>query len=124
MTKHSRQRDAVYAELCSRKDHPTADELYLSLKSEFPALSLATVYRNLSLLESEGKVLKINGNHSDRYDGDVSEHPHFICEDCGRVIDISLSVEPEINTDNFNGIIKGKAVICTGYCEECKKKFA
>ncbi len=119
MTKHSRQRDAVYAELCSRKDHPTADELYLSLKNDFPKLGLATVYRNLTLLEREGKVLRIRGENCDRFDGDVSEHCHFICDVCGKITDISLEAFPDIVIKDFKGIVKGKTIICSGYCEEC-----
>ena len=119
MTKHSRQRDAVYTELCSRKDHPTADELYLSLKNDFPKLGLATVYRNLTLLEKEGKVLRIRGESCDRFDGDVSEHCHFICDKCGKVTDISLETVPEVVIKDFKGIVKGKMIICSGLCEEC-----
>ena len=48
--KHSRQREAILTELRSRKDHPTAEELYLSLKPHMPNLSLGTVYRNLNML--------------------------------------------------------------------------
>ncbi|HAX83128.1 MAG TPA: transcriptional repressor, partial [Ruminococcaceae bacterium] len=32
--KHSKQRDAILKELRSRKDHPTAEDLYLTLKTE------------------------------------------------------------------------------------------
>ena len=49
LTKRSRQREAILSELCGRTDHPTAEELYLSLKEEMPNLSLGTVYR-LSLI--------------------------------------------------------------------------
>lgn len=42
--KHSKQREAILAELRSRKDHPTAEDLYLTLKAEMPNLSLGTVY--------------------------------------------------------------------------------
>ena len=58
MQRHSKQRDAVLANLCSRCDHPTAEDIYFSLKSSMPALSLATVYRNLAALESAGKIIR------------------------------------------------------------------
>ncbi|MFR9113169.1 MAG: hypothetical protein ACLVJ7_15705 [Acutalibacteraceae bacterium] len=32
LIKRSRQREAILSELCGRTDHPTAEELYLSLK--------------------------------------------------------------------------------------------
>ncbi|MBQ4267067.1 MAG: transcriptional repressor, partial [Clostridia bacterium] len=66
--RNSKQRDAVYADLISRYDHPTADEVYFSVKKDLPNISLATVYRNLKLLESEGLILRITTDDSDRYD--------------------------------------------------------
>ena len=51
--KSSKQRDAVLANLQSRYDHPTAEDVFLSVKEVIPSISLATVYRNLKLLESE-----------------------------------------------------------------------
>ena len=47
--KHSRQRESIKNCLMQRTDHPTADMLYLSIREEFPNISLGTVYRNLKL---------------------------------------------------------------------------
>ena len=44
--KYSRQRECIKTCLMNRTDHPTADALYLSIRSEFPNISLGTVYRN------------------------------------------------------------------------------
>ena len=48
--KYSRQRESIKACLMGRKDHPTADALYTSIREQFPNISLGTVYRNLNLL--------------------------------------------------------------------------
>ena len=45
--RRSKQRDAILANLQARYDHPTAMELYLSVRQELPNLSLGTLYRNL-----------------------------------------------------------------------------
>lgn len=47
--KYSRQREAIKSFLMTRKDHPTADVVYHSLRADFPNISLGTVYRNLTL---------------------------------------------------------------------------
>lgn len=119
--KHSIQRDAVLNELCSRKDHPSAEEIYLSLKHGFPSLSLATVYRNLTQLEQDGKVLRISGEKSDRFDGTTCDHTHFICNICGAVIDVDLPVIkiPEID---FDGEILSHSLTLRGICPDCKNK--
>ena len=66
-TKRSKQRDAIINFLMTRKDHPTADTIYVNIKEEFPNISLGTVYRNLALLSSRGDILKLS------YDGGQAE---------------------------------------------------
>ena len=39
-TKKSKQRDAIIKFLMTRKDHPTADMVYMNIKEEFPKISL------------------------------------------------------------------------------------
>ena len=57
MIKRSRQREAIRQCLTGRYDHPTAETVYMSIKDEFPNISLGTVYRNLSLLWGRFKKL-------------------------------------------------------------------
>lgn len=124
--KHSRQREALITMLRSRYDHPTAEQLYSDLKSEFPRISLGTVYRNLSLLESIGEVVKISATgDSDRFDGNVGEHYHFACEECGGVSDIDIPVNDELDTlveRITKGDVKRHSMVFYGICEKCKKK--
>ena len=75
--------------------HPTAEELYQRLKPDNPALSLATVYRNLRQLEACGRLRRVAvPDGSDRYDGRLDPHEHMICETCGRAVDLCLGLEP------------------------------
>ena len=124
MTKHSKQRDAVYQNLCMRTDHPTAEEIYLSLKAEIPALSLATVYRNLAMLETENKIIRIGSGGTARYDGNISEHYHHTCLECGAVHDIFMGDAGLCKEaiKHFSGTILSHSVMFTGYCPECSEK--
>ncbi len=123
--KKSKQRDALLHELQSRCDHPTAEELYLSVKKDFPNLSLGTVYRNLALLDSENEAVKISADGADRYDGNVAPHCHFSCRECKRMFDIPLSHESLPITDevikSVDGTVEKYAVTLYGVCRECKK---
>lgn len=120
--RHSNQRDAVLKDLQARYDHPTAEEVYLSVKKEMPSISLATVYRNLKLLESEGLILKITTGDSDRFDGHTHSHYHFTCNDCMKVFDLEIA-----DTDfctlprDFDGVITGHSLMFFGLCSKCKK---
>ena len=87
--KHSKQRDSIKTCLMGRRDHPTADAVYMSIREEFPNISLGTVYRNLNLLVDLGEIQKLTcGNGPDRFDADTSPHYHFVCRQCGAVSDL------------------------------------
>lgn len=122
--RNSKQREAVLRNLSERYDHPTAEDIYLSLKKQMPSISLATVYRNLKLLESEGLILKITTGDSDRFDGHTHEHYHFTCNECKRVLDLELKEGTDVNnlTKDFGGTVTGHALMFFGICPDCKEK--
>ena len=70
--KKSRQREAILQCVLSHHDHPTADNIYMEVREDFPNISLGTVYRNLSLLTKLGKIQKITcDDHADHFDGEL-----------------------------------------------------
>lgn len=98
--KYSRQREALLTEISGRKDHPTAEDLYQSLRIVMPNYSLGTVYRNLSELCANGYVMKIASVRGpERYDGCVTPHGHFTCIRCGKVYDLAGVYEKYIDKD-------------------------
>ncbi|MDD6157739.1 MAG: transcriptional repressor [Lachnospiraceae bacterium] len=123
MVKYSRQRECILNNLRSRRDHPTADMVYESVREELPKISLGTVYRNLSLLAERGQILKISANAgADRFDGFMEPHNHFICRCCGKVEDMDY-VPTESITENasqsFDGIIDTYELQFFGKCRDC-----
>lgn len=126
MLKHSRQRDAIKDFLRSRLDHPTAETIYLGIKEEFANISLGTVYRNLSLLSELGEIQKLSvEGGSDRFDGNPAPHYHFICKECGSVLDLNLSGIDHINVlaaQGFDGTIEGHSAYFYGKCPSCIHK--
>ena len=121
--KFSRQRESIRECLKNRKDHPTADAVYASIREEFPNISLGTVYRNLSLLSETGQILKLNMRDSaDRFDGRITPHDHFVCERCHCVEDIFLDDNEEITIaaqKNFDGKIRSHTTTFYGICKKC-----
>ena len=86
--KHSRQRDSILQFLMTRKDHPTADIIYMNVRQRNPSISLGTVYRNLTLLAENGEIKRLNmGDGVDHFDADTSPHYHLFCEKCGGVVE-------------------------------------
>lgn len=128
MIKYSRQRESIKQCLAGRYDHPTAESVYLSIKEEFPNISLGTVYRNLSLLSDLGEIQKIStGVGPDRFDGNPASHYHFLCKGCGCVMDIELENQNDLNVKAsaaFPGEIEGHQIQFYGTCPDCKIKNA
>ncbi len=58
MEKYSKQREEVINCIKNNRNHPTAEEIYMSLKLRNPNISRGTVYRNLNLLVDKGFVNK------------------------------------------------------------------
>ena len=123
MVKYSRQRECILRNLQNRKDHPTADMVYESVRCEEPNISLGTVYRNLALLSETGQIIKITtGNGPDHFDGFTHPHTHFICKRCGNVLDLEgFSATNPIDqaSVHFDGRIDDYELKFFGSCAEC-----
>lgn len=121
--KHSRQRDAVLAVLCSTNTHPTADWIYDRVRLEMPNISLGTVYRNLNVLAENNKILKIGMvGEQCRYDGNIRPHNHFVCRGCNGVFDIDIDYDCSINQLAENctgGSVEYHTLLFYGYCKDC-----
>ncbi len=121
--KHSRQRDMIKDFLMTRKDHPTADVVYMNVRQLNPNISLGTVYRNLTLLADIGEIARLRvGDGVDHFDADTSPHYHFVCSKCGSVIDLQMdNIDHilEMANANFNGQIAGHVTYFYGTCNDC-----
>jgi len=124
--KYSRQRESIKKYLSQTKEHPTADTVYMHIRSIFPNISLGTVYRNLNLLVDQGEALKLSyGTGADRFDANVHPHYHFLCSTCQRVLDLDIDAEGiekinDIAGENFAGKIQGYSAFFYGKCPDCR----
>lgn len=93
------QRLVVYehlARLQNQGEHPTAEDVFRGVRPEMPAISLATVYKSLEVLEQCGLIQKMNfGDHRARYDFRVDQHHHARDVISGRIIDIEGECDPK-----------------------------
>jgi len=124
--RHSHQREMIYEYLASSFEHPSAEMVYESLREDIPNLSLGTVYRNLKLLESMGKIRRVTTlQNVERYDAKCGDHAHFVCECCGRVKDLKAlnahSAKESCCVDGGDSI-SWVSVDFGGVCAECAAK--
>jgi Fur family transcriptional regulator, peroxide stress response regulator len=85
------QREVVYSVLLSKRDHPTADEVFARVKSAMPTISLATVYNCLETLVQCQLIRQVNHERGPtRYCPNLRPHAHFHDEQTGATHDIEL----------------------------------
>jgi Fur family transcriptional regulator, peroxide stress response regulator len=117
------QRSAVYRCLLATSDHPSADDLFTTVRRVIPDISLATVYKSLETLVSCGLASKLTyGDGSARYDGRTDPHPHARCLSCSKVLD----VPGRVDSSAFAGLgelpgfsVEGYRVELIGICADC-----
>ncbi|PWI57825.1 Fur family transcriptional regulator [Sulfoacidibacillus thermotolerans] len=103
--------------------HPTAEEIYVALKQEFPAISFATVYNTLKSFLDAGLLHELRfGDKASRYDLNTQAHHHLLCEVCGDLIDIYL---PEVDVAQVlrehEFAMSGYHVEIRGVCKTCRE---
>jgi Fe2+ or Zn2+ uptake regulation protein len=124
-TRMTNQKLKIMEHLEKVKTHPTAEMVYRVISKELPAISLATVYRNLNLLAEQGKILKLEINGEYHYDGFCDSHQHLVCTNCNKIIDlgqkeISNYAMKKIKSGDFE--LKSVRIIFYGICNDCKEE--
>jgi Fur family peroxide stress response transcriptional regulator len=81
--------------IAASQEHPNAFHLFAMVKTRFPTMSQATVYKTLALLKEIGQVLEIDLHGDSHYDGNRPDpHPHLVCTRCDRIVDGDLDLKP------------------------------
>ena len=117
------QRQVILEELASVTCHPTANEVYDMVRKRLPRIGLGTVYRNLELMAASGVILKLEvGGTQKRFDATTTPHHHIRCTRCGKVDDINIPVQSEINVaaasvSDYD--ILGHHIEFLGVCKNC-----
>ena len=126
----TKQRKALLSYLSMHADERlSAKQLEDALKSE--GISISAVYRNLSELEREGKVRRVNNSGSREVfyqytDGaHCKDCLHLSCEKCGKTYHMNSAVAQTLienlaQSDEFT-IDKANTVLY-GVCGDCRKK--
>ncbi|MBR6012390.1 MAG: transcriptional repressor [Selenomonadaceae bacterium] len=114
------------------EEHLSAEEVHEILQKEDFDFGLATVYRNVELLNELGILAKVDfGDGCTRYelsttDPEVHDHHHLICMNCKKVIefeeDLLEGLESFIEEKSGFKIVNHE-VKFFGYCSKCKNKI-
>lgn len=125
--RHTLQREIVFQEIFQIQGHATADMIYKKIHQSHPSISRATVYRNLKILATQGKVMHIEvPDGADYYEARKKDHYHIKCICCNRIFDASLPYMPELVEREQAADRDFELYTCNllfeGICPDCKKK--
>src|SRR2546421_11755972 len=114
------QREHVYAVLLNKRDHPTAEEVFMRTKRELPDISMATVYNCLTALVKCGLARQVSLERgAARFCPNMQEHCHFYCDTCDTVFDIQLGQGAGIplpkgfHAEHYDVAIHGRCPSCS-----------
>jgi Fur family peroxide stress response transcriptional regulator len=119
------QRIAICKLLGETNTHPTASGIYVRIRTQYPSLSLMTVYNTLNALVDLGAVNALGsaGDDNIHYDGNTSPHINLACISCHKIVDIDsgnmTGLEDAVSNSGFK--ILGARILYYGLCPDCQK---
>lgn len=123
MEKRNTKQKTAIREAFARANRPLSPEEALAAAQKFyPALGIATIYRNIQSLVEEGwlQLVAIPGE-SPRYEVAGKEHHHhFQCNDCGKLYELEGCI-PQFKPKIPRGFrVTGHEFFLYGICATCR----
>ena len=128
--KSTAQRSLILDVVLHAQEHLTAEDVHARARDIDSSLGLATVYRNLKLMEEAGLVVSHNYEQAvTRYEilNDDEHHDHLICERCGAVMEVldqGIELLQKRLAERHGFELSGHRMYLYGLCPECRRKEA
>ena len=118
------QRQVLYEVMQGMSGHPSPEEVYARVKKKIPAISLATVYKNIHLFVESGVFRKMSMHHgSVRVEMNSEAHHHMVCSKCKAITDIGeqeLGLVSKRTRLPGGFLVERYAVDVIGLCPKCQ----
>jgi Fur family ferric uptake transcriptional regulator len=129
MSRRTEQRQAILRTLADAEGPLTAQEVHDRARSLHPGIGLATIYRNLTNLESEGDIIAVHlPQDATRYEtAGRGHHHHFRCVKCHSVLELEGSCPVAIleGATLPGGLtVMGHELVFYGKCAKCTAETA
>jgi Fur family peroxide stress response transcriptional regulator len=83
------QRQVIYEVMQSMHGHPSPEEVFVRVKELVPAISLATVYKNIHVFLASGILREVSPHHGSlRIEMNGHAHHHLVCTQCRSIQDV------------------------------------
>jgi len=121
----TRQRAAVEALLVDIDDFMSAQDLHARLRTQGQMVGLATVYRTLQAMATDGDVdmLRTDDGEAVYRRCSTGHHHHLVCRSCGRTVEVEgpavESWADKVSAENgFSDVQHTLEIV--GTCSDCK----
>lgn len=104
--------------------HMSVEEIYEQIKSTYPSISLATIYKNVSVLCEANILREIKApKDKQKYELSSDKHLHVYCESCGKLEDIRLETShlEDDCTQKSGYAVSDISAVLIGLCPDCAK---
>jgi Fur family peroxide stress response transcriptional regulator len=119
------QRQVLYEVMQTMPGHPSPEEVYARVKKRIPAISLATVYKNIHLFVEKGVLKELSMHYGSlRVELNNFHHHHMVCSHCKAITDIEekdLGVLPALQELPGGFQVERYAIDVIGICAACQK---
>ena len=118
------QRQHVYDLLLQKRDHPTAEDVFIRAKRSMPQISMATVYNCLDALVKCQLIKQVTVDRgAARFCPNMHEHCHFYCDSCDTVFDVDLPARTQRSVALPRGFkAEHYDIAIHGVCPDCTRK--
>jgi len=125
------QRIAIYEEVLTSSNHPSAEAIYRNIKEAHPNISLDTVNRTLLTFAEMGFIQIVEGSGDvRRFDPNTKRHHHLRCIRCGAILDfyhhkydqleIPKEIEEKFSVNRIRVVLEGICNSCQGHSNKNK----
>jgi Fur family ferric uptake transcriptional regulator len=99
-------------------------EVLAAARKSVADLGIATVYRNLKSLQSDGEIIQVAlpGQPARWEKAKQEHHHHFLCRGCDRLIDIQIYSKDLLGLLPDGYILEDHDVLLRGLCADCARK--
>jgi Fur family ferric uptake transcriptional regulator len=121
------QRNAIYGALAGSGRPLSVAEIYRLAKNDASGLGIATVYRNLKLLQAEGEIVPVDlPGHPPRWEvaRERRHHHHFLCLSCDKLFEVPGCPEGLKRLLPEGYTLEEHDILLRGRCDTCLRRAA